>query len=499
MKNAIITLAVILLTALSSTARFKLSGRIQNFKGTDSIVLNIPFIYGYYHENDIKIPISQYGYFNYTAVIKEQKFVNFQYKDSFITLLLRPDKALSLTIDSVGKVVNMKGSAAAENQALYNAGLNEIPFFLKDDNKNNPFAKMPFEELQQKLLKPWFIERDGKIARVNASNLPFADKRLIVSEISYQAHVQLNYFAFGVVYKDKKLVNKIVSANYDGTDLSPAVYPAGPYYSNFVDGYINYANNKIFADYGPSDERCKVPFFNVYRISLDSAMALGKRYGNKYVYWLLVKQSFKRQVAEQYLAQNIWSECREKDISHIKPLMNEFEANFPQSTYLNLLRAKVNQIELFNSESEKLKNIDIFSGYEKINSIYDVINAFKGKVIYLDVWGTWCGPCKKELLYGPALKQHFKDKALVFVYLDMDENDRDADWKKFIKLNGITGVHLRKSRTDIDKFWDELLPAGHDRFYPCYFIFDKTGKLVQADTKRPSDGSRLYAELEKYF
>ncbi|MGN6398436.1 MAG: TlpA family protein disulfide reductase [Mucilaginibacter sp.] len=499
MKNAIITLAVILLTTLSSTAQFKLSGRIQNFKGTDSIVLNIPFIYGYYHENDIKIPISQYGYFNYTATIKEQKFVNFQYKDAFITLLLRPGKALSITIDSVGKMINMKGTAAPENQALYDARLNEIPFFLKYDNRNNPYAKMRFEELKEKLVKPWFIVRDKKIARVNAFKLPSADKKLIVSEINYQAHVQLNSFAFGVVYKDKQLVNKIIAINYDGVDLSPVVYPAGPFYAYFADGYINYANNKIFAEYGPADERSKAPFFNVYHISLDSAMSLSKSYDNKYIYWLLAKQYFKKEIAEQYLAQNIWSECRDKDISHIKPLMNEFEANFPQSTYLNLLRAKVNQIELLNSESEKLKNIDIFSGYEKINSIYDVINVFKGKVIYLDVWGTWCGPCKEELLYGPALKQHFKDKDIVFVYLDMDENDRDADWKKFIKLNGITGVHLRKSRADIDKFWEELLPAGHDRFYPCYFIFDKTGKLVQADTKRPSEGSKLYAELEKYF
>ena len=81
----------------------------------------------------------------------------------------------------------------------------------------------------------------------------------------------------------------------------------------------------------------------------------------------------------------------------------------------------------------------------------------------------------------------------------MDEDDRDADWKKFIRLNGVTGIHLRKSRADIEKFWDELLPAGHDRFYPCYFIFDKTGKLVQADTKQPSDGPALYTELEKYL
>ncbi|MEO6980213.1 MAG: TlpA disulfide reductase family protein [Mucilaginibacter sp.] len=499
MKSIIITIAVIALTASNSTAQFKLSGRIQNYTGTDSVVVNIPFVYGNYGENNIKIPIGASGKFNFTVPVHAQKFVNFSYKNSFTMLLLKPGKSLSMLVDTAGKVIKMAGSAATENTAFNNAKLNEIPFFLKDDNKHNPYAKMSFDELQEKLVKPWFIERDKKIKRVMASKLPPADKKLIASEIYYQAYVQLNDFAHGVIYANKKLVNKFITANYEGVGTEPAVFPAGPCYSYFADGYINYLNGKIFADYGPADERSKAPFLSVYHISLDSAMVLSNKYGDTYIYWLLFKQYFKKEVAEQYLAQNIWRQCRENDISHIKPLMTEFESNFPKSIYMSVLKAKVKKIELFNKQNESLKNIDVFNGYEKVNSIFEVVNAFKGKVIYLDVWGTWCGPCKKELLYGPELKQRFKDKDVVFVYLDMDEDDKDADWKKFIRVNGVTGIHLRKSKVNISKFWDELLSAGHERFYPSYFIFDKTGKLVQADTKRPSDGTELYTELEKYL
>lgn len=499
MKNITITFAVILLTALESTAQFKLSGRIQNIKGQDSIVLNIPFIYGFYPENDIKIPVKTGGSFSYTADVKEQRFVSFQYKSSSFTLLLRPGKALSLTLDSAGKVIQMTGNAAAENQALYHARLNEIPFFLKDENKNNPFAKMSFDELQEKLVKPWFAERDKKLRAVVASNLPVNEKKLIESEIKYNALIQLNYFAHGIIYADKKLINKFINANFQGIKHDPDFLPPGPLYYYFTESYINYMDGKIFSEYAPTDTRSHAPFYQIYHISLDSAMKLVKDYGSCYIRWIFYKQYFKSSVAEQYLAQAIWKECREKDFSHIKPLMSEFEKNFPSSRYMTALRNKVAIIEDFNKQNLNLKNIEVFNGYEKASSIYDVINTLKGKVIYLDVWGTWCGPCKKELLHSPALKQHFKDKNIVFVYLDMDEDDRDADWKKFIRLNGVTGIHLRKSRADIEKFWDELLPAGHDRFYPCYFIFDKTGKLVQADTKQPSDGPALYTELEKYL
>ncbi|MCO5949538.1 TlpA family protein disulfide reductase [Mucilaginibacter flavidus] len=499
MKKIALSLSLISIAALNGFAQFKLSGRIKNYRGTDSVVLNIPFVYGNYTENNVKIPVESSGVFNFTVPVKSQKFVNFSYKNLSETLLLRPGKSLSLVLDTTGKVLTITGTAANENRVFNNANLNEIPFFLKYDNQQNPYAKMHFDELQEKLVKPWFSQRDEKIANVIASKLTAGDKKLIVSEINYQALVQLNYFAYGVIYADKKLVNKFISTNYGSIGTDPAVSSPGLFYSYFADGYINYINGKIFAEYGPADERSKAPFLSVYHISLDSAMALGKRYGNSYVHWFLFKQYFKKKVAEQYLAQTIWRECRENDISQIKPLMTEFETNFPKSIYINVLRAKVRKIELFNKQNESLKNINVFDGYEKVNSIYEVVNAFKGKVIYLDLWGTWCGPCKKKLLYGPELKQHFKDKDVVFVYLDMDEDDKDADWKKFIRLNGVTGIHLRKSRADIGKFWDELLSAGHERLYPSYFIFDKTGKLVQADTKRPSDGTALYTELEKYL
>ena len=87
----------------------------------------------------------------------------------------------------------------------------------------------------------------------------------------------------------------------------------------------------------------------------------------------------------------------------------------------------------------------------------------------------------------------------MFVYLDMDPDEKDADWKKFIHLNGITGTHLRKSNVEIQQFWEELLPGKKEQLYPSYFIFNKTGKLVQADTKHPSDGEELYTEIEKYL
>ena len=112
MKITILTIAVIILTVLRSSAQFKLSGRIQNFKGADSVVVNIPFVYGNYGANDIKIPVDGSGKFKFTVPVNTQKFINFSYKNSYTSLLLRPGKSLSIVIDTAGKVLDMTGNAA---------------------------------------------------------------------------------------------------------------------------------------------------------------------------------------------------------------------------------------------------------------------------------------------------------------------------------------------------------------------------------------------------
>ena len=499
MKKITIILFIIFLGSQCTFAQFKISGQVQRFKGVDSLTLNIPFIYGYYNENDLKIPIDGTGKFNFTVPVKLQKFATLRYKNKTSTLLLSKGKSLSLLMDSTGAITNFGGNAAEENKMLYHADLNGIPFFLQGDYKNNPYAKLSLSELQEKLVKPWFRMRDESIARVHKSALNQNYKQLIESEIYYQAYNQINYFARGVMPADKNLVSEFIIRNFDGLQPEPKIFPAGPWYYQFVETYISYLDSKIFIQYAPTDVRSKEAFRKVYHLELDSAFAVVKRNGKSYIHWYLMKQYFSKSVAEQYLAQIIWKECGEKDISHVTPLMNDFKSNFPNSSYMAVLQRKVNTLELFGKQNEQLKNIDVFAGYDKIKSIYEVVNAFKGKVIYLDVWGTWCGPCKRELSYNPRLKQRFKDKDVVFVYLDMDPDEKDADWKKFIHLNGITGTHLRKSNAEIQQFWEELLPGKKEQLYPSYFIFDKTGKLVQADTKQPSDGEKLYTAIEKYL
>ena len=50
-------------------------------------------------------------------------------------------------------------------------------------------------------------------------------------------------------------------------------------------------------------------------------------------------------------------------------------------------------------------------------SITEIINTHKGKVIYIDFWASWCGPCKAKMPASVKLHEKFKGEDIVLVYL----------------------------------------------------------------------------------
>ena len=65
---------------------------------------------------------------------------------------------------------------------------------------------------------------------------------------------------------------------------------------------------------------------------------------------------------------------------------------------------------------------------------------YKGKVVFLDFWATWCRPCIESMELHKTMHEQFKDKEVVFVYVSMENNP--AVWKKYITTRGIKGNHL---------------------------------------------------------
>lgn len=125
-----------------------------------------------------------------------------------------------------------------------------------------------------------------------------------------------------------------------------------------------------------------------------------------------------------------------------------------------------------------------------------ILEPYKGKLVLLDVWGTWCSPCKKALAHS---KEEFERLAPYdVVYLYMANSSPEESWKNIIKLYDLVGDNIAHYR----------LPAAQQsaienylniRSFPSYRLFDKEGNLVdmKVDARQLDKLERIIKKLSK--
>lgn len=106
------------------------------------------------------------------------------------------------------------------------------------------------------------------------------------------------------------------------------------------------------------------------------------------------------------------------------------------------------------------------------------LREFRGKYVYIDLWATWCKPCKEELPHLKELEQKFKGKPIVFLGLSIDGNR--AAWEERVKSGELAGVQLLLGRRS------DFQQAYRIEGIPRFILLDPEGKIVNNDMLRPS-------------
>lgn len=115
------------------------------------------------------------------------------------------------------------------------------------------------------------------------------------------------------------------------------------------------------------------------------------------------------------------------------------------------------------------------------------LSDFKGKVVVLNFWATWCPPCRREIPAFIALQKQYGDKGLVVVGVSMDEGGA-AVVKPFVNKMGINyPVVIGDQKT--------AAAYGGIQVVPTTFIIDKTGK-VAAQHEGDADRATFEAEIK---
>lgn len=223
-------------------------------------------------------------------------------------------------------------------------------------------------------------------------------------------------------------------------------------YRNFLNNYLGVKAEAFFKD---STIEATEKTFTVYQLKV-------------------IDKEFKNEDVKNYLAFKTMS-------SHVMyEGIKDYEIVYPVFTKVCKNQSFTQNINDQLKAWEHLKKGKAALDFGAVNLAGDTImfSSLKGKYVYVDVWATWCEPCKAEIPYLKSLVDELAGRNITFVSLSVDK-DKDA-WSAMVKSEGLKGVQLYLGVDQ--RFSDYYKVTGIPRF----MLFDMEGNIVETSADRPS-------------
>ena len=156
--------------------------------------------------------------------------------------------------------------------------------------------------------------------------------------------------------------------------------------------------------------------------------------------------------------------------------------------YVNILKTEVANAECLRPSSD----VEGLTDGEAI--LRKILEPFKGRIVYLDIWGTWCGPCKEKLKESHFVKDQLKDYDIVYLYLA--NTSPEDSWKNVIKEYNLTGpncVHYNLPK-DQQRAIEQFLKVDS---FPTYKLIDKQGNIHDLHWQHTYDMKSFLETIDK--
>jgi thiol-disulfide isomerase/thioredoxin len=133
---------------------------------------------------------------------------------------------------------------------------------------------------------------------------------------------------------------------------------------------------------------------------------------------------------------------------------------------------------------QKISNGDVapdFSGKTPEGKTVS-LSDLKGKIVLVDVWATWCAPCKAEIPHLKKLEEEMKGKNVVFVSYSVDDLKDKGKWEEMVVSEKLGGIQLIG-----DAAFSSAIAKNYEiKAIPRFMVFNKKGEIVAIDAPRPS-------------
>ena len=391
---------------------------------------------------------------------------------------LSPDQEtkVELSLNEMGKmqIKIIEGQELTmEDMDNINKSFMEFIYKVYDPNSFNELRlDMSPEEYKECILQ-WTEKQISTIVEEN-ENLPENLKQLLDRELKWNTYTG---YLFSYESTLQYLYEKQQNEKGMNNTVFPPARPDKPYYS-FL-GFFDWSNSPVFNTpayprifkYILADSVLNIPDINnrlltdwIKEVKTIMADLIGSDAG--WFYDMLILHAYWKQLDEE-----------------LQPLsgqqIEDIKFYFKNPTFAKFLfmenEATIQQVKL----SAIIKETP---AVDKEKLIEAIVSSYKGKVVVVDFWATWCGPCLIAIKESQELKLEMQDRDLVFVFITNDSSPKNI-WEK--KIPGIGGEHYYLQSEE----WKSISFSTKYGFQgiPAYLIFNKKGELKNKMTAYPGN------------
>ena len=496
MKTTFLLMATLLVANFASAQQL-----VVKTPATDTMTVrySLPFSVLPMEEN-VQMLTPRQGKSVATLNISTPRFGYLAYGDKIFRLYFEPGKRTVVNFLQNREHPQFEGELANENTLLNSAAFQTYRHPLYDSLRKAP-ALSP-DTLKSTLLtlrseKLYAFARQTKAIKLSGDFMYlFTEELMYYYEnvfSDFYNHWQMSdhagdtalrrqwYTALGEIYASTSVINE-----------KALVVPE---YKVFLAGYYRYAYRV---------KGTNVPYVEkLMGKSKEQIMAWANEVGSELPVTLaLTKDWYKDKVGAYFAAVQVISYTHPGGINlntvlHAQAL---YDSLYPGSPYRQQVVKALQPLKDYLAATDQPAQI-IYYDNASYPTLEKVLERFKGKVIYLDAWATWCGYCQQEFTWLPALKQRF-GKDLVYLYISIDKDNRVAEWKNMAGFFKLDGNHYRVGdRGENYKRLLQIFGKQEDDGFgiPAYAIINRKGEVVVNNAFRPGDKEQLYQQLEKYL
>jgi thiol-disulfide isomerase/thioredoxin len=464
---------------------------------------------GYHGDVDVFDPTVNYNPKNFISIIKLDKsgkgnyttvlpkpgyitlyfnlpgFMSFQY-----TLFVSPGDDLQFKVQFVNnapKQVSVSGKGSNNNQPEIFALTNlDFTKFKGDVMPYRAIAAIKSQEVLNKSILKKYIEQ-YKPSEAFIKNMQVNNEYFTLITYYEFYHNKFPFPNNPQYDKWQRIEDSLISRRKINNDAALMAYN----YDHFLENFLM-REGPILRD---KEHLQPVAFYrDWYHTSVTKGRKMYAGLSSNLFYESIINKYFTGKTAERVYARMLRFHLHFSEYKDLELVFQHFKQRYPSSSYIPVFSAAIAEIVAKEKQTLNANMVFVADDGTKLNTLQDVVRLMKGKTVFVDMWGTWCGPCRLELeKFTPQIRAHFKGKGVTFLYIDNKDSDHREQWKKVIEYYKIEGTHILANQHLDNDIMTQLKATG----YPTHFIIKKDGSIIKTKIQDEVNTQELIKEIER--